>query len=191
MKKLWLLSFLVLLALLTGCDLGKLRLSSAMEESIAKQYVTVSDFRLQSQIPWQDGGLALVTFDAVNDRDMAFEDCYGIGYFRSLSTAYYTVFTSTSSCSNATPELVMEGKPAALATIPYGSLPLVRQDTTVAFGKVNHFEGTQVRVDWRDGQSETVDVINQFYLAPRKGLSEVKETILLNEDGGLLASVEP
>lgn len=122
---------------------------------------------------------------------MVFEDCYGIGYFRSLSAAYYTVFASASSCEKAVSDVVIEGEPAALETIPYGSLSLVQQDTTVAFGKANHAEGTQVRVDWLDGQSDTVDIVNQFYLAPREGFSEVKEAVLLHRNGSVLASVEP
>lgn len=191
MKKVVFFPFLLLLVVLAGCNSDSLGLSSAMEESIAKQYATVSNFQLRQQVPWQGGGLALVTFDAVNNRDMVFEDCYGIGYFRSLSAAYYTVFASASSCEKAVSDVVIEGEPAALETIPYGSLSLVQQDTAVAFGKANHAEGTRVRVDWLDGQSDTVDIVNQFYLAPREGFSEVKEAVLLDRDGSVLASVEP
>jgi hypothetical protein len=191
MKKTLFLPFLILLTILAACNEDSLRLSSAMEESIAKQYATVSDFRLHHQVPWQEGGLALVTFDAVDNRHMVLEDCYGIGYFRSLSAAYYNVFASVSSCGRSASAEVAGGERAALETIPYGSLPLVQQDTTVAFGQVNHSEGSQVRVDWLDGQSETIDVVDQFYLAPREGFSEVKEAVLLNGDGSPLASVEP
>jgi hypothetical protein len=183
--------FLLILALLIGCNSDSLGLSSAMEEAIAKQYATVSDFQLRQQVPWQEGGLALVTFDAVNNRDMVFEDCYGIGYFRSLSAAYYTVFAAASSCDKVMSDVVTEGEPAALETIPHGSLSLVQQDTAVAFGKVNYSEGAQVRVDWFDGQSDTVDIVDQFYLGPREGFSEVKEALLLDGDGSELASIEP
>jgi hypothetical protein len=165
--------FLLILALLIGCNSDSLGLSSAMEEAIAKQYATVSDFQLRQQVPWQEGGLALVTFDAVNNRDMVFEDCYGIGYFRSLSAAYYTVFAAASSCDKVMSDVVTEGEPAA------------------AFGKVNYSEGAQVRVDWFDGQSDTVDIVDQFYLGPREGFSEVKEALLLDGDGSELASIEP
>ena len=191
MKRTFILPFLLLLTFLASCNTKRAGLSSAMDESMAKQYASVSDFHLQHQVPWQEGALALVTFDAVNNRDMTFEDCYGIGYVRSLSAAYYAVFASASSCDKAAPGVVMEGAPIALDTIPYGSLSLVRQDTTVAFGQVDHSEGVQVRVDWLDGQSETVDIVNQFYLAPRVGFSEVKEAVLLDGDGSPLVSIQP
>ena len=150
----------------------------------------MSDFQLQQQVPWQEGGLALVTFDAVNNRDMALVDCYGIGFFRG-SLPIYSIFTAMSMCGSMVRSEVSEGKSEPIQTIPYGYLALVGQDTSVAFGRVNHPDGVQVRIEWDDGESITVEVVNGSYLAPRSGLSEVREMVLFDENGGLLATTSP
>lgn len=175
--------FLTLLMLLAGCNLGP---SDVMKESFANQYGEVSDFRLQQQTPWQEGGVALVTFNAVSDHDLTPGDCSGISYFKN-SAEGYTVFTSVSSCGNTLQVGVSGDEAIALETIPDGNLALVELDTSVAFGLVNHPEGAQVRVEWRDGKSKTVKVINRSYLAPRRGFSDVKVVTLLDQDGNLLA----
>ena len=65
-----------------GCATSDKGLSGAIEEAVAPEYREVGDFQLLQQAPWQEGGLALVVFDALDLHDMAQEDCYGIGFFR-------------------------------------------------------------------------------------------------------------
>lgn len=183
-------SFLISLVLLTCCNLTDYRLAGAMEEAVARQYKSVSNVHLRQQISWQDGGVVLVTFDAVDNRDKSLTGCYGLGYFRG-SFPIYSVFTAMSSCGNTVRAEGPEVKTIALETIPYGYLALVGQETSVAFGLANGPERAQVRVDWNDDESQVVSVVNGSYLSPRSGLSVVKEVALLDEDGNLLATVNP
>mgnify|MGYP001825817090 CR=1 FL=1 len=76
----------------------------------------------------------------------------------------YSVFTAMSMCGNTVRASESQGEPPALETIPYGYLALIRPDTSVAFGRANHPDGTQVRVFWDDGKSEIVEVINGSFL---------------------------
>ena len=180
----WVL-FAPLLLLLAGCDLS---LAGAMEVAMEKQYATVINYELVQQTSWEEGGVALVTFDAVNDRGLELEGCQGIGYFRSGFPGY-TVFAATSSCDDSA-ATVDDGGPVALVTVGYGSAPLVSQGMSVAFGLVNEPDGAEVRIFWDDGESETVTVVDGSYLAPRAGIAEVEQVVLLDAAGALLAAVE-
>jgi hypothetical protein len=181
---------ITLFIFLAGCATANQGLSSAIEEAVTREYREVSDFKLLQQTHWQEGRLALVTFDAIDLRDTAQEDCYGISFFRG-GFPVYSVFTAMSMCGNSVHAGTSEGESPALETIPYGYLALVRQDTSAAFGRANHPDGVQVRVVWDDGQRETAAIVNGSYLVPRNGLSEVQEVALLDKDGHLLATITP
>lgn len=181
-KSILLALFLLLLA---GCNLS---LAGAMEASLDKQYEEVDNYELVQQTPWEEGGVALVTFDGVNHRGMEVENCQGIGYFRS-GFAGYAVFAATSSCDDPVAE-VAGGDPAAIVTAGYGSAALVSQGMSVAFGLVNEPSGSEVRVLWDDGETETVAVVDGSYLAPRAGIAEVEQVVLLDANGAVLAAAE-
>ena len=182
LKVKWLL-FAPLLLLLAACNLS---LAGAMEEAVEKQYEAVSNYELVQQTPWEEGGVALVTFDAVNDRGMELEGCQGIGYFRHRFPGY-AVFAATSSCDDPVATMP-ETEPGALVTVGYGSAPLVSQGISVAFGLVNEPDGAEVRILWEGGETETVAVVNGSYLVPRRGMTHVEQVVLLDATGAILAA---
>jgi len=171
--------------LLAGCNLS---LAGAMEASINKLYEEVHNFELVQQTPWEEGGVALVTFDGVNHRSMDVEGCQGIGYYRGGFPGY-SVFSVTASCDDPVAS-VRGDNPEALVTAGYGSALLMPQEVSVAFGLVNEPDGAEVRVTWDDGEKETVAVANGSYLAPRAGIAEVEQVVLLDEAGAILATAE-
>lgn len=176
---------LVLIVVLAGCTAGKQGLAEAMEEAFGRQYKQVGSFRLRQQVPWQDGGVAMVSFDTVFNRHPLPVECYGISYFRG-GFPVNSVFAAVSSCGNI---VRAEAPRATLQTLPHGYLALVQQNTSVAFGEISDTGGARVRVDWDDGRSETADVISGSYLMPREGLSEVKQVTLLDEHGSPLIAL--